>query len=96
MVVKGLRHLASMFPPSHFPHQVMERPNVGVHQRIGQPGLVRALLHRGDVNVVRGVKVLRLRPQFGFHVVERRLLSAGQPGAVGEQQDFGELLVALP
>jgi len=45
-----------------------------------------ALLHRGDVYVVRGIEILGLRSQFRFHVVKRKLLSAGQPGAVSEQR----------
>src|SRR5436190_19536695 len=84
VVIECFGHLATTFASPHSTHQVMQRPNVLVPQRVSQPCLMSALLHRGDVYVVRGTEILGLRSQFRFHVVKRKLLSAGQPGAVGE------------
>ena len=86
MVVEGLRQLASVFGPPHSPHQVMERPNGVVPQCQGFPGFVRSFPHRGDVNVMSGKEILRLRSRFRFHVIEWESLAAGQPGAVSEQR----------
>src|SRR6266852_9824298 len=63
----------------------MQRPNVLVPQRVSEPCLMSALLYRGDVYVMRGIEILGLRSQFRFHVVKRKSLSAGQPGAVSEE-----------
>ena len=63
----------------------MQRPNVLVPQRVSEPCLMSALLYSGDVDVVRRIEILGLRSQFRFHVVKRKSLSAGQPGAVSQE-----------
>ena len=85
MVIECFGHLATAFLSPNATHQVMQRPDVLVPQRVGEPCLTRAPLHRRDVYVVRRIEILGLRPQFRLHVVEWKFLSASQPGAVSEQ-----------
>jgi hypothetical protein len=70
VVVEGLRDYAAVLRAPHFSHQVVQRPDLLVIEGIGHPSLMGALRHRGDVNVVRGEEVLRLRAQLGLHVVK--------------------------
>src|SRR5262249_36918267 len=79
VVIECFGHLATTFASPHSAHQVMQRPNVLVPQRVSQPGLMSTLFHGGDVYVVRGIEILGLGSQFRLHVVKREFLSAGQP-----------------
>src|SRR5437762_4233924 len=86
VVVESFRQLASMLHPSHLRHQVMQRVNQVIPQRVGQPGLVLAFRHGSDVNVVGWEEVLCLLSQFRLHVIKRKPLSAAYPSAVGEER----------
>ena len=86
MVVKGLCDFAAVLRAPHFSHQVVKRPDLLVIEGIGHPSQVGTLRHRGDVNVVRGEEVLRLRAQLGLHVVKWKSRAAGLPGTLSEQR----------
>src|SRR5262249_41562425 len=60
VMIEGLSELAAVFGAPHSPHKIMEGPNGVVPQGVSLPGIMRALFHRSDIDVMGWKEVLRL------------------------------------
>src|SRR5579859_1289937 len=85
---KPLRVFHSAFHSAKAVHHVMEWPEVRFRMLAGVKEACRTLaaLSLSDIDVVRGMKDLRLRALIDFVVVQREFSAARQPGVVCQQR----------
>src|SRR5262249_1318964 len=84
---ESLRHFATAFHSAKALHRLMQGPPTLDSNCIGKESLALLVLHFGYVDIVVGLKNLRLLAQLHFVEIKGKLASAAEPRVIGEERD---------